>query len=133
MLHHFLACRLSVMRCGSKVGYLGHVLSVPVLCLIAPKTTEFIKTQPGDVTSAGTCTLTLFPPISSELSLSLFNRCQTTFPPSHVILHFLSVVPFLSVSSTFCPSRASSPLCSVDHLFPYFTLRILKLNFKLNF
>lgn len=57
MLHHFLVCLFSVMRFGSKVCYLGRFALFDY-----PETQEFMKTQAGDVTSAGTYTPTLFPP-----------------------------------------------------------------------
>lgn len=58
-----IASGLSVLRerVWSKVCYLGRVLRMPLLCLITPRLGRLWKHSQGDMTSAGTWTLTPFP------------------------------------------------------------------------
>lgn len=81
-----------------------------------PKTQEFMKTQPGDTTSAGTCTLSLFPPeLLCTVSLSSFHQCQITFT---LTLTLPSDVTFLCLSPTFWPPIGStSPLLYLPSAF----------------
>lgn len=113
MLHHFLVGRFTVMR-----------FAIWAVALFDyPETQEFMKTQPGDVTSAGTYILTVFPPklinTTSSLSasvkalslpamssftcplMSLFYACFQPF--THIRLHLLCQSPFPLSHSLTCP------------------------------
>lgn len=94
----------------SEVWFRGP-LSGAVLCLIYSETQEFIKTQPGDVTSAGTRTPILFPQSAPSL-FSPPDQRRATFAPSHVICHFPSTVTFLHpLHSTSGPPLRRLPSC----------------------